>query len=147
MKRYIFIGGTKKKINTNFKGKSPYIRNLYKKQRDYNIKIGIKKEEAICEKIFKKDIFQRDYSFFAYSNPFIIETKKLPKLNVASFLKYSIISPEEKYYFNKQEKEDKFFNIYKNNNSKFSPRAIKNQKSKNKKLQSKSYLYLPCLQT
>ena len=139
MRRYIIIGDNKKTINTNFKDKSPYILNLYKKQREIKEKIGIEKAEIICEKMFKKEIFQRNYSFFALNKPKIIETTKLPKINLSSQLKYSIITPEEKY-INKPKKEDMFADIYKKNNLKF-PRSIKKYKSNNK--ESKSYLYLP----
>ena len=55
MRRYIIIGDNKKTINTNFKDKSPYVLNLYKKQREIKEKIGVKKAEIICEKMFKKE--------------------------------------------------------------------------------------------
>ena len=70
-------------------------------------------------------------------------------MKFSSGLKYSIVSPEEKYYFNKRKKEDKFANIYKNNSILF-PRAVEKSnfskmKIKKVKVNSKSYIDLPYL--
>ena len=148
MRRYLLIGGNKKTLKTNFREKCPYLRALYKKERDIIQKIGIKKSEIIIEKILKKDNFQRDYSFFAQNKPEMIEIKKLPQINLSSLLKFSISSPEEKYWINKPESNDEFVNIYKNI-SKYFPRTIEKyknkRKNKNNKKKSKSYLHLPLI--
>ena len=148
MRRYLLIGGNKKILKTNFRDKSPYLRNLYKKEREILEKVGLKKAEIISEKLFKKEKFQRDYSFFAQNKPEIIEIKKLPQINVSSLLKFSIISPEEKYWINKPKSNDEFVNIYKNI-SKYFPRTIEKyknkRKNKNNKNKSKSYLHLPLI--
>ena len=148
MRRYLLIGGNKKILKTNFRDKSPYLRNLYKKEREILEKVGLKKAEIISEKLLKKEKFQRDYSFFAQNKPEIIEIKKLPQINVSSLLKFSIISPEEKYWINKPKKSDEFANIYKSN-SIFFPKTVEkyNNKriNKNKKIKSESYLHLPLI--
>ena len=148
MRRYLLIGGNKKILKTNFRDKSTYLRNLYKKEREILEKVGLKKAEIISEKLLKKEKFQRDYSFFAQNKPEIIEIKKLPQINVSSLLKFSIISPEEKYWINKPKKSDEFANIYKSN-SIFFPKTVEkyNNKriNKNKKIKSESYLHLPLI--
>ena len=137
MRKYILIGNNKKPLNTNFKNKSPYIRNLYKKQNEILVKVKKEEAEIISEKILKNN-YQRDYSFFAQNNPYgLIKEKKLPHIILSPQLKYTIVSPEEKYYI-KKEKDDLFANIYKNKSNYF-PRPI----AKKKKQKSKSYIHLP----
>ena len=144
MKRYLIIGGYKKQLNTNFKGKCPYLRNLYKKEREILEKVEMKKIEIIAEKIYKNNSYQRDYSFFAHTNPEVIKIKKFPQINLSTQLKHSIISQEERYRVKNKEKEDKFVHIYKNNSIYF-PRAIEKYNSRKKKNKSKSYVHLPNL--
>ena len=148
MRRYLLIGGNKKTLKTSFRDKCPYLRDLYKKEREILQNIGIKKAEIISERILKKENFQRDYSFFAHNKPEMIEEKRFPQINVSSLLKFSIISPEEKYLVNKPEKNDEFVKIYKSNSISF-PKTIEKYKnkriSKKKKIKSKSYLNLPSI--
>ena len=85
-------------------------------------KIGFIKAEIITDKLLKKN-FKRDYSFFARNKPEIFIRKKLPQINFSPQFKFSIIFQEDRYLANKQEKDDKFVNIYKSKSVYF-PRSI-----------------------